>query len=121
MRALAGLFAEALAILRPPLDGTVSLPGRPTADWLSALERHWSRQPLPAEPTQESSLPVSEPLACDCDCPAPRLEWSDAGVFFGAGLRLWPALDVFWLFRLAWQRRVAALARALQVRPPDRP
>ena len=126
MRTIAGLLALGIALLRPPSDSLVPLCGPSSADWLPALERFWWRRQPQVAPAVESNAPAHELAGCDCPCAAcpcaaPRLEVSDAARCFAAGLAIWPALDVLWLVKLAWQRRVAALARALQVRPPDRP
>ena len=121
MRSLAGWCALAVALLRPPSDPLVSLPAQPGTDWLPALDRlvRWS-QPLGPSVLEEGPR-SSEPSLHDCCCPVPRLELTEAALFSLGGLLVWPALDVLWLIKLAWQRRVSALSRVLQVRPPDRP
>jgi len=121
MRVLAGWCALALALLRPPSDIYLPQPAQPGPDLLQTLDRlvNWNQPPPPVGP-EESPL-TGGPAPLDCCCPRLQLPVGEAAFFFLCGLLVWPALDLLWLLKLAWQRRVAALSRALQVRPPDRP
>ena len=121
MRAAAIALAAGAAVLGPA-----------SSDWqLAALSaprgilgvfEDWARaSPRPVERAghDEESSP-----ACACTCPSADGEPSDPtllGWAFVAGVAAWPAADVIRLGKLAWQRQVAAVERALQLRAPDRP
>ncbi len=120
MRASAVVLAFAAALLRPSSpDWQLSLPSAHPGI-LAAVESWFSPALRPsAEPVRRD-----EAVSSTCTCKRPAAEHLEPSVLaraFVAGLAGWPAADLAWLCKLAWQRQVAAAERALQVRAPERP
>jgi hypothetical protein len=121
MRAAAFALAAAAAVLGPAsTDWHLALPTGPRG--FLGLVEDWAR--APRRPTERVGHDVEASPVCACSCPLADGEPSDptlVGWAFVAGVAAWPAADIIRLGKLAWQRQVAAVERALQLRAPDRP
>jgi hypothetical protein len=124
MRLAVVALAIAAAILHPAVDDwQLALPAGSGA-WVAPLQRLLSAPIQPAVPADSLGADDRHTEVCECDCgpsPVAHLATTEAVLLVAAGCALWPLLDVLQLAKRAWQRRVAAAERVLQVRPPDRP
>ena len=96
--------------------------------WVAPFQRFLEARAAPVLPAHDLAAYDRRHEVSECECNATagaNLPVGEAASLVALGFGLWPLLDILYLAKRAWQRRVQAAERALQapllLRPPDRP